>query len=416
MDLSMTAHQPKHVVLIVADDLGYADLGYSGSLIATPHLDELAGRGVKLNNFYVQRACSPTRGALLTGRYNIRYGFQSGVLTDHNNYSLPLNETLLPQFIHRTVNASCHALGKWHVGYHRWAHTPTFRGFDSYLGYYGGGEDYYTHQGYCGGFDLHDAPRPMCGANCSRHAWEAVGKYSTHLLTERAVSIVDAHDPRTTLFLYLAYQAVHVPDQVPASYVAPYSFPKVEGTNARNLFAGMLSCLDEGVGNVTHALERRRMLDDTLIWFQTDNGAATPSCGGWTGGQNWPLRVLTLPTLTLVRTLTLPAAERYTACAPSKTSTPHISCHPLTYAGRQVHRVGGRAARGGLPLRGRSPPARARHGRRRRHAHHRRAADAHRRTRRQRLCPRRARLPIRRAQPMGGPLSRRARPTPYRAA
>ena len=107
MDLSMTAHQPKHVVLIVADDLGYADLGYSGSLIATPHLDELAGRGVKLNNFYVQRACSPTRGALLTGRYNIRYGFQSGVLTDHNNYSLPLNETLLPQFIHRTVNASC---------------------------------------------------------------------------------------------------------------------------------------------------------------------------------------------------------------------------------------------------------------------------------------------------------------------
>ena len=104
--------QPKHVVLIVADDLGSADLGYTGSLISTPHLDKLAGEGVKLANFYVQRACSPTRGALLTGRYNIRYGFQSGVLTDRNNFSMPLNETLLPQFFHRTVAGShCHMVG-----------------------------------------------------------------------------------------------------------------------------------------------------------------------------------------------------------------------------------------------------------------------------------------------------------------
>ena len=190
--------KPRHLVLIVADDLGYADLGYTGSEIRTPNIDGLAnsgvdmftelqppyvrgtrtsrlralrtrgagqlascasgtviGRapeairrrrytayrlspqannGVKLGNFYVQRACSPTRAALLTGRYNIRYGFQSGVLTDHNNYSLPLTETLLPQFVQRTRAAKAHAVGKWHLGYHRWEHTPTFRGFDSYLG------------------------------------------------------------------------------------------------------------------------------------------------------------------------------------------------------------------------------------------------------------------------------------------
>ena len=126
--------KPRHLVLIVADDLGYADLGYTGSEIRTPNIDGLANAGVKVANFYVQRACSPTRAALMTGRYNIRYGFQSGVLTDHNNYSLPLTETLLPQFVHRTLAAKTHAVGKWHLGYHRWEHTPTFRGFDSYLG------------------------------------------------------------------------------------------------------------------------------------------------------------------------------------------------------------------------------------------------------------------------------------------
>ena len=86
------------------------------------------------------------------------------------------------------------------------------------------------------------------------------------------------------------YQAVHVPDQVPPQYKLPYHFPRVLGTDARNDFAGMLACLDEGVGNVTSALRRSGLLDETLIWFQTDNGAATPACGGWTGGQNWPLR------------------------------------------------------------------------------------------------------------------------------
>ena len=282
--------KPRHLVLIVADDLGYADLGYTGSEIRTPNIDGLANNGVKLGSFYVQRACSPTRAALLTGRYNIRYGFQSGVLTDHNNYSLPLDETLLPQFVRRTRAAKAHAVGKWHLGYHQWEHTPTYRGFDTYLGYYSGDADYFTHQGSCGGYDLHLAERPNCGANCSRPMWEAQGVYSTHLFTGRAVSLIEAHDPRLSLLLYLPYQAVHVPDQVPPQYKLPYHFPRVLGTDARNDFAGMLACLDEGVGNVTSALRRSGLLDETLIWFQTDNGAATPACGGWTGGQNWPLR------------------------------------------------------------------------------------------------------------------------------
>ena len=109
------AAAPKHVVVIVVDDLGSADLGFTGSQIATPNIDAMAASGVRLGSFYVQRACSPTRAALMTGRYNIRYGFESGVLEDNNGYALPINETLLPTFVKATTRAKAHMVGKWCV-------------------------------------------------------------------------------------------------------------------------------------------------------------------------------------------------------------------------------------------------------------------------------------------------------------
>jgi arylsulfatase I/J len=109
------AAAPKHVVLIVVDDLGSADLGFTGSQIATPNIDAMAASGVRLGSFYVQRACSPTRAALMTGRYNLRYGFQSGVLEDNDGYALPINETLLPAFFKATTRAKAHMVGKWCV-------------------------------------------------------------------------------------------------------------------------------------------------------------------------------------------------------------------------------------------------------------------------------------------------------------
>ncbi len=290
-----SASDVEHVLLVVVDDLGHSDLGFTGSEIRTPHIDALAADGVVLENFYVQRACSPTRAALLTGRYNIRYGFQSGVLEDNVNYSLPLTEALLPQVLKANAPAigpvRAHMVGKWHLGYFTWAHTPTFRGFDSYYGYYSGAADYFTHAGTCGGFDLHDENAPSCGPGCSRDAWEAVGAYSTHLFAARAVERIAAHDAAAAkLLLYAPFQAVHEPRQVPERYTRGYAFPSVQGTDARTTFAGMLACLDEAVGNITRALDAKGMLASTLVWLQTDNGAATPACGGWTGAQNWPLR------------------------------------------------------------------------------------------------------------------------------
>lgn len=168
----------------------------------------------------------------------------------------------------------------------------------SFLGYYSGGSDYFTYEGDCGGFDLKLEEAANCGVNCSRHLFEAVGQYSTALFASRAVDLIDdasfADDDDGGgggMFLYLPFQAVHVPDQVPEHYMEPYNFSEEPtGTNARNVFAGMLSALDEAVGNITAALDRNGLLDETLIWFQSDNGAATPACGGWSGAQNWPLR------------------------------------------------------------------------------------------------------------------------------
>ena len=191
---------------------------------------------------------------------------------------------------------------KWHLGYRSWSHTPTFRGFDTFLGHFSGYNDYYTHWGDCGGFDLVSSEGPDCGEGCAVPMYEGNGSYSTLLFTSRAVSLVEAHgsvggdsggaSEGNGLFLFLPYQAVHSPSQVPESYKAAYNFTPYEsvGAEARNTFAGMLTCLDEGVGNITAALQRAGLMEETLIWFQTDNGAATPACGGSTGAQNWPLR------------------------------------------------------------------------------------------------------------------------------
>ena len=151
---------------------------------------------------------------------------------------LALNETLLPQHLNRLGFVS-HAIGKWHLGFCRWAHTPTFRGYSSFYGYYTGAEDYYGHSNQ-GAYDFRVDATPRCGASCSRVAWEAKGLYSTHLLTTRATGLIEATPAAQKLFLYLPYQSVHEPAEVPESYKEPYSFSEP----LRNTFAGMLSCLE----------------------------------------------------------------------------------------------------------------------------------------------------------------------------
>ena len=137
-----------------------------------------------------------------------------------------------------------------------------------------------------------DASRE-CGANCSVVDWSAQGIYSTHLFADSAIKIIESHKQSTQpLFLYLAFQAVHAPDEVPESYIDPYNatIPDIK----RRTFAGMLSCLDEAVGNVTAALDANGLTENTLLVFVADNGGpifcSNGPCGDATGSSNYPLR------------------------------------------------------------------------------------------------------------------------------
>ena len=136
-------------MLILADDMGYNDIGYNRAphqtnQVSTPFLDELASEGVTLTRYYTQCDCSPSRGALLTGLYPASTGLYHGVIVTQSHWGLPLEYHLIPQFLPSRYRS--HAIGKWDVGHYTWNHVPTGRGFHSYVGFYGTDIDYYTHE------------------------------------------------------------------------------------------------------------------------------------------------------------------------------------------------------------------------------------------------------------------------------
>jgi arylsulfatase B len=178
---------------------------------------------------------------------------------------------------------------------------PTFRGYNSFLGFYSGGEDYFSHEAG-GAFDFHNDSRPECGEGCSQIAWELgakgsaphgvdpPGQYSTIVFAEEAVRRVESHPLPQPFMFYLAFQAVHAPGEAPKHYVNMYKDSIAD--SHRRMFAGMLTCADEGIGNVTTALKGKGMLKDTIIVITTDNGGPVPDTpgGDYVGSRNFPLR------------------------------------------------------------------------------------------------------------------------------
>src|SRR5215510_13598911 len=198
-----------HIVYIVADDLGWKDVGFHGSDIKTQHLDKLAQEGARLEQFYVQPMCTPTRAALMTGRYPFRYGLQTLVIPTPGKYGLPTDEWLLPQALkesgYRTV-----MVGKWHLGHADRKYWPRQRGFDYHYGAVLGEIDYFTHSS-SGIRDWYRDNKPVKEEG-----------YVTQLLGKDAVARIMEHDSKTPLFLYLAFTAPHSPYQVPKEYIDKY--------------------------------------------------------------------------------------------------------------------------------------------------------------------------------------------------
>ncbi|WP_420456745.1 sulfatase-like hydrolase/transferase [Rubrivirga sp.] len=254
---------PPDVVVIVADDLGFGDVGYNGSEIQTPEIDRLAAEGVVLDRFYTSPLCSPSRAGLLTGRYGVRMGINEPV-TQADTVGLPQVEETLAELL-QGAGYQTAMVGKWHLGDDCPFH-PELHGFDSFLGMLGGGASYFTRQTQTG-LDWWRGVAPV-----------DTGGYTTDLIADEAVEVL-ARPRDGPLLLYLPFTAPHSPLQALDRDLALY--PGLEGE--RRTFAAMTTALDRAVGRVMAAV--RASGRPTLVWFLSDNGAVESL-----GGDNGPLR------------------------------------------------------------------------------------------------------------------------------
>jgi len=250
------AAQKPNIVYIVADDLGWKDVGFHGSDIKTPNLDKLAQTGARLEQYYAQPMCTPSRAALMTGRYPFRYGLQTAVILSAHTYGLPTDEYILPQAL-KDAGYDTAIIGKWHLGHADQKYWPQQRGFDFTYGPIIGEIDYFTHE--------------------QHHVidWFKDNKqlkeegYSTTLLGNAAVDLVNKHAPAKPLFLYLTFNAPHTPYQAPPEYLDKYK--NIADPN-RRAYAGAITCMDDQIGRVVEALEKTNQRASTLMIFQSDNG------------------------------------------------------------------------------------------------------------------------------------------------
>ena len=253
--VSGVAKKP-NILYIVADDLGWKDVGFHGSDIKTPNIDALAAGGARLEQFYAQPMCTPTRAALMTGRYPLRYGLQTLVIPSAHTYGLPTDEWLLPQAL-KEAGYQTAIIGKWHLGHGDRKYWPRQRGFDYQYGPLIGEIDYFTHEQHHV-LDWYRDNKPLKEKG-----------YSTTLFGNAAVKRIADHDPAVPLYLYLAFNAPHTPYQAPKEYLDQY---KDIADPSRRAYAASITAMDDQVGRVLEALDKKRMRDNTLIVFQSDNG------------------------------------------------------------------------------------------------------------------------------------------------
>lgn len=260
-------HNRPNILLIVGDDMGYADVGFHGCQdIPTPHLDRLAAGGARFSSGYVSGPyCSPTRAGLLTGRYQQRFGHEfnpGGAMT-----GLPVSETTIADRL-KAADYATALVGKWHLGSPS-AMRPQQRGFGEFFGFLGGAHSYF------------DAEKMLRGD-------EPVGKldYSTDAFGREAVSFIERHQQKPW-FLYLAFNAVHTPMHATEERLA-----RVSGIrdSQRRTYAAMMLAMDDAIGTVLETLEKTGQREQTLVMFVSDNGGPTMPGVTVNGAINTPLR------------------------------------------------------------------------------------------------------------------------------
>lgn len=263
-----------NIILIMADDLGYGDVGcYGCTDISTPAIDNLADQGVRFTTFYSNAPeCTPTRTALLTGRYQHRVGglecalgignvgrYDDAIrLRETNDLGLPVEQTTIARMLKDAGYATA-ICGKWHLGYEP-KFFPLRHGFDSWFGPVGGSADYFHHCEYTGQPAVYLNNQPI----------EREG-YLTDLITNEAVKFIQRKN--TPFFLYVPYTAPHTPYQGPNDKKAEPVPQDDYNKGSRETFAAMVEQMDKGIGKILKTLDDKKISDNTLVIFMSDNGA-----------------------------------------------------------------------------------------------------------------------------------------------
>ncbi len=297
--------QKPNIVILLADDLGWNDVGYHGSRISTPHIDQFAREGVELDRFYVAPWCSPTRAGLMTGRYAHRYGYQYAPYGIRSSF-LPLEAQTLAEMLEIAGYKRRSYVGKWHLQYGNNGGHPLDQGFNEFYGMLGGAIDYFTHRMIGSAQNAN----PDLDWFRNRQLSHDQG-YTTDLIGDEAVRIIRSSVRDQPFFLYVAFNAPHLPLQA----TGESQNPSPDGTQVadvesyskggdagryRQIFDAMVKSLDSNIGNILTALDESGLRANTLVLFLSDNGGDityapsdnSPLRGGkatvWEGGVRVP--------------------------------------------------------------------------------------------------------------------------------
>lgn len=283
-----------NVIIIVADDLGWADVGFHGGEIETPALDRLAREGAELDRFYTTPICSPTRAALMTGRDPMRLGVAYAVFLPWSVAGVHPDEHFMPQSFQQAGYQTA-MVGKWHLGHAQETYHPNQRGFDHFYGHLHTETGYYPPFGVQGGKDFQVNGKTI----------EPEG-YETFLMADEASRYIKERDATKPFFMYMPFIAPHTPLEAPQELVDKYTdigfkrepsrspsdqthkITKVTfGEDARPKFSAVVDAMDQAIGQVLETLDQEGIADNTLVMFFSDNGGAVYSVGG---AYNAPLR------------------------------------------------------------------------------------------------------------------------------
>ncbi len=277
-----TKDERPNVIIILTDDMGYADVGFNGCKdIPTPNIDRIAKNGVVFTNGYVSYAvCAPSRAGLITGRYQDRFGYSRNPLYRPFDASvgLPLTEQTLPELLQQN-GYNTMGIGKWHLGVHE-QFRPWKRGFNEFFGFLGGGHRYlpedYTIENQDSAKNEGESYRTKL---IRKQTVVEEKEYLTDALSREAVSFIE-RNKQQPFFLYLAYNAPHAPLQATAKYLNRFDHIK---NQKRKTYAAMVSAVDDGVGTVLDKLQLLNLTDNTIVIFLSDNGGPEADNGSDNG-------------------------------------------------------------------------------------------------------------------------------------